>query len=213
MDNYTQNYFNAVYNPLPQLIECFNQDLIFLKSFVNKDSRVVDFGCGIGRPARDLSLFVKEIFAFDNDDVVLERAKEYCNGTNNIIIEKRDVFNTNYLDNSFDLVYATYNLIGCIDKDKRLSLIKEMARVAKVGAKIIIVTWLDNEVTTNFLKEYYPAIGVGVISISKNEIVTSKGVIGRISKKELMEYYRQCNLKNVEFKDLGSVWLAVIAEK
>jgi ubiquinone/menaquinone biosynthesis C-methylase UbiE len=171
MDNYTQNYFKAVYNPLPQLNKCFNQDLIFLKSFVNKDSRVVDFGCGIGRPARDLSLFVKEIFAFDNDDVVLERAKEYCNGKNNIIIEKRDVFNTNYLDNSFDLVYATYNLIGCIDNDKRLSLIKEMARVAKVGAKIIIVTWLDNEVTTNFLKEYYPAIGVGVIFYSRTSFV------------------------------------------
>ena len=213
MDNYTQNYFKVVQNPLPQLKESFNHELIFLKSLVNKDFRVVDFGCGIGRPTRDLSLFVKEIFAFDNDDVVLERAKEYCNGKNNIFIESRDALNTNYLDNSFDLAYATYNLIGCIDKDERLSLIKEMARVAKVGSKIINVTWLDNQVTTNFLKECYPAIGVDVISISDNEIVTSKGVIGRISKKELMEYYRQCNLKNVEFKDLGSVWLAAIAEK
>lgn len=213
MDNYSQNYFKAVQNPLPQLKESFNQDLIFLKSFVNKDSRVVDFGCGIGRPARDLSLFVKEIFAFDNDDVVLERAREYCKGKNNIIIEKRDIFNTNYLDNSFDIVYATYNLIGCIDKDKRLSLIKEMTRVAKVRSKIIIITWLDNEVTTNFLKVQYPALGVDVISISENEIVTSKGVIGRISKKELLEYYQQSNLKNVKFKDLTSVWLAVIGEK
>jgi len=213
MDNYAQNYFKAVQNPLPQLKKVFEVELNFLKSFITKESKVVDFGCGIGRPARDLALYVKEINAFDNDDKVLEKAREYCKGINNILIENRNAFHTNYPDNNFDLVYATYNLIGSINKEDRLKLVKEMVRIGKLDSKIVNITWLDNNITTEFLKKYYPTIGIDVISINEHETVTSKGVFGRIAREELLKYYKQAKLRDIYFKELNPVWLAIIGTK
>lgn len=213
MENYVQNYSKAVLSPLPLLKETYEAELNFLKSFVTKESKVIDFGCGMGRPARDLAAYVKQLVAFDNVPEMLELAKKYCAGKENIILENQDALHTNYHDESFDFVYATYNLIGSVNKGSRLSLIKEMARVAKLGSSVVAITWQGNDSTTEFLKEYYPSIGIDVIAADIEKTITSKGVFARIDRNELLEYYNQAGLKDIEFKEIGPVWLAITGTK
>lgn len=149
----------------------------------------------------------------DNDKQMLNAAKERLKNINNVEILEDDALNLSFSDNSFDLVYATYNLIGSLKKSERQKLIDEMKRVAKDNGKIINITWKDNKETTEFLKKYYPSIGIKVIKSDNFKTVTSKGTFARISKEELLEYYTSSNLKNIKFLDVGQVWIAIIGTK
>lgn len=212
-EDYVQNYVRAIENPLPELKNTFSEELKVLKRFLNKNSVVLDVGCGAGRPADLLSKFVKKIVCVDNDEKMLALAKERCKNLGNAEILKGNALNLDFQDDSFDLVYATYNLVGSLEKPERQKLIDEMRRIAKGNAKIINITWKDNEETTEFLKKYYPSIGIEIIKSDNLKTVTSKGTFGRISKRELLEYYISANLKNVEFMEVGPAWIAIIGTK
>ena len=144
---------------------------------------------------------------------MLNLAKERCKDINNVEILDDDALNISFSDNSFDLVYDTYNLVGSLKKSECQKLIDEMKRVSKDGTKIINITWKDNKETTEFLKKYYPSIGINIINAGESKTITSKGIFDRISKDELLKYYTSANLRNIEFVDVGSVWIAIIGIK
>lgn len=212
-EDYVQNYIQAIENPLPELKNTFDKELEILKNNSDKNSVVLDVGCGAGRPADLLSKFAKKIVCIDNDKKMLNVAKERCKKIDNVEILEGDALNISFPDKSFDLVYATYNLVGSLKKSKRQKLIDEMKRVAKKYTKIINITWKDNKETTDFLKRYYPSIGIDIINANESKTITSKGIFERVSKKELFEYYTSANLKNIEFVEVGVVWIAVIGVK
>jgi len=212
-EDYVRNYIQAIENPLPELKNTFNKELEILKNNLNKNSVVLDVGCGAGRPADLLSKFVKKIVCIDNDKKMISIAKERCKKMSNVEILEDDALNLNFQENSFDLVYATYNLIGSLKKSARQKLIDEMKRVVKDNSKIINITWKDNKETTEFLKRYYPSIRIEVIESDNSKTITSKGIFERISKEELLEYYTSANLKEIKFVDVGSVWTAIIGIK
>lgn len=212
-EDYVQNYIQAIENPLPELKNTFDKEIEILKNNSEKNSVVLDVGCGAGRPADLLSKFVKKIVCIDNDKKMLDFAKERCKDVENVEILEDDTLDISFSDKSFDLVYATYNLVGSLKKSERQKLINEMKRVAKDNTKIINLTWKDNRETTEFLKKYYPSIGIDIINSNESETITSKGTFERISKKELLEYYTSANLKNIQLLDVGSVWIAIIGIK
>ncbi len=212
-EDYVQNYIQVIENPLPELKNTFNKELETLNNNSEKNSVVLDVGCGAGRPADLLSKFVKKIVCIDNDKKMLDVAKERCKNIDNVEILEDDALDISFSDKSFDLVYATYNLIGSLKKSERQKLINEMKRVAKDNTKIINLTWKDNKETTEFLKKYYPSIGINIIGSDESKTDTSKGTFERISKKELLEYYTSANLKNIKFVDVGMVWIAIIGTK
>ena len=84
---------------------------------------------------------------------------------------------------------------------------------AKNNSKIINITWKNNKETTEFLKKYYPSIGIEIIESDHFKTITSKGTFERISKKELLKYYASANLKNIEVVNIGPVWIAIIGIK
>lgn len=212
-EDYVQNYIQAIENPLPELKDTFCKELEILKNNSDKNSVVLDVGCGAGRPADLLSKFVKKIVCIDNDKKMLDVAKERCKDIDNVEILDNDALDISFSDNSFDLVYATYNLVGSLKKSERQNLIEEMKRVAKNNSKIINITWKDNIETTEFLKKYYPSIGINIIDSDESRTVTLKGTFERISKDELLEYYTSAKLKNIKFVDVGTVWIAIIGIK
>jgi ubiquinone/menaquinone biosynthesis C-methylase UbiE len=212
-EDYVRNYIKAIDNPLPELKNVFNKELEVLKSNSDKNSIVLDVGCGAGRPANMFSRFVKKIVCIDNDKKMLSIAAERCKTIKNIEILEGNALNLNFPDNSFDLVYATYNLVGSLKRFERQKLIEEMRRVAKNNAKVINITWKDNKETTEFLKKYYPSIDIDIIESDNSKTITSKGTFERISKKELLEYYVSSELKEINSLDIGSVWVAVIGTK
>src|SRR3989344_7422045 len=104
VEDYVQNYIQAIDNPLPELKNSFDKELKILKNHSSKTSVVLDVGCGAGRPSDLLSKFVKKIVCIDNDKKMLKFAKERCKNINNIEILEDDALNLNFPDNSFDLV-------------------------------------------------------------------------------------------------------------
>ena len=211
--SYFQNYLKAIDEPLPELKGAFDVELKLLKSLVNTKSILLDIGCGVGRPTDKLARFVKKIVAIDNDEQMLLEATSRCMDVDNVEIIKEDALNINFPDNIFDVVYATYNLIGSVNENDRQKLINEMRRVVKVGGLVVNFTWKTDDITTVFLKEYYSSIGIEVIGINNNKTITSKGEFARIPEAELEKYYKSAGLKNVIFNNIGSVWIAVIGKK
>lgn len=212
-EDYVQNYIQAIENPLPELKATFDKELEVLKDYADENSVVLDVGCGAGRPADLFSKFVKKIICVDNDKKMLLVAKERCKDCDNVEILEDDALSLNFPESSFDLVYATYNLIGSIEKSERQKLVDEMKRVAKNGTKIINMTWKNSKETTDFIKKYYPAIGIEIIEANEKKTVTSKGVFERVSKEELLEYYTSADLNDIKFIEVGPVWTAIIGTK
>ncbi len=212
-NSYVNNYIQAINNPLPELKDSFVRELELLKDSSDKDDIVLDVGCGAGRPADLFSAFVRKIICIDNDKNMLDLARQRCKNIDNIEIREGDALHMDFADDQFDLVYATYNLIGSLPKSDRQQLVDEMVRVARTGARIINITWKDNRETTDFLLKYYPSIGIEVISASDSKTVTSKGTFFRVSRQELVDYYTNANIKNINFVDVGPVWIAVVGNK
>ena len=213
LHDYVREYIRAIDSPLPELAETFEAEFEFLKNNVNKNSVVLDVGCGAARPAIKLAPFVKKIISIDNNQRMIDLAEHRTNGINNIELKKQNALKMSFPDEMFDLVYDTYNLIGSIGEKERQVLVNEIVRVTKNGGKVINITWKDNKETTKFLKKYYPAIGIEVFKIEDSGTVTSKGEFDRFTKGELKKYYESAGVKNIQFFDIGPVWMAIAGVK
>jgi ubiquinone/menaquinone biosynthesis C-methylase UbiE len=211
--DYVREYIQAISHPLPELAETFDAELEFLKKHVHQESHVLDVGCGAGRPSTVLAKFVDNIISIDNNQRMIDLALHRAEGLDNIQIIKDDALKMSFENEKFDLVYDTYNLIGSVNEKERQFLINEMYRVCKTGGKIMNITWKDNVETTHFLKRYYPAIGIDVLSIDDSGTVTTKGTFDRFDKEELKKYYERAGLKNIQFHEIGPVWMAIVGEK
>jgi ubiquinone/menaquinone biosynthesis C-methylase UbiE len=136
-----------------------NNNVKFFKSWLKghnpiyeiylKGKKVVDFGCG----PTSIILKDKENFVgFDlNERVVKELQGKGCKA------KLGTVDNVPFDDSSFDTVHCS-NVIEHLDVDTAYKMVKEMARVLKVGGKILIITPMPNTVWNTFghVKPYTP---------------------------------------------------------
>ncbi len=210
---YIDNYVRAIDNPLPELKATFESEFELLKRHSYDTSIVLDVGCGAGRPANELSKYVRSVYCVDNDPAMILLANKRCQLRNNVRIMLDDALKLSISDCNFDLTYATYNLLGSMDKSDRQEAICEMKRVTKERRTIINIGWNNNVDTTEFLKQYYPSIGIDIIKSDKFKTITSKGEFDRISKDELGEYYESAELHNIKFVEVGPLWHAIIGTK
>lgn len=211
--DYFEIYLRAIRNPMPELKESFQAELEFLKSNTTKADVVLDIGCGAARPAKELAPFVKKIIGIDNDKKILEIGRQESSGIKNVELVYGNVLSIDFPDSTFDISYSAYNMIGSFDQKEQQILINEMARVTKKGGKVINFTWRRSKEVNEILKRYYPLMGFEVVSIDDEKTVTTAGTFERISKKQLEQYYKIAKLKEIEFHDVGPVFLAVVGTK
>jgi len=184
MNNYFDNYIRAVTNPLPEMAEYFEKENNYLKDLINKESIVLDVGCGNGRTMKFLAPFVKKIIGIDYNEKMIAAAKKNLAARNNIELIYADFFNYKFAE-KFDLIYASFNLLGSCETgaDKRLPLLLKMIKKTKTGGHVVASVWSDTGI--DFARKYYPAIGDQVLEIRGNDVVTKLGIFKRFSKKEL----------------------------
>jgi ubiquinone/menaquinone biosynthesis C-methylase UbiE len=215
------SYLKAIKNPLPELKKTFDSELRLLKfqaSFLKNyhgfsTINVLDVGCGAGRPTRELSYFVDSIIGIDNDQSIVNTAKDRCKYRKNVEIINADALDMPFDDNSFEFVYATYNLLGSLEKEVRSDLVREMLRVTKPKGCIINITWNNDNSTTEFLKKYYSLIGLEILKSNSSRTVTNEGTFERLSIKELCNINISVGLELNYLDIVRSLWHAVVGFK
>ncbi len=211
MTNYIDNYLLAIENPLPQLRETFQQELQLLYGLTKASSDVLDIGCGAGRPTKELASKVRSIIGIDYDKDMLHYARKRCFGVQNASFVHANAHTMPFANESFDLAYATYNLIGSLPEEQRVLLIKEMGRISR--GKIVNLTWKDDETTTRFLQEYYSGIGIELHDLNSERAITSKGTFSRISISKLFDYHTQAGIHELRVIKADPLWVGVVGQK
>jgi ubiquinone/menaquinone biosynthesis C-methylase UbiE len=213
---YVKEILKGINKPLPKLKKTFEEEFKLLLKYA-KNKKVLDVGCGSGRPADKLVKYCKEIVGIDIDDQMLSLAKKALSKFKNAKIIKMNALNMSFRVNTFDFVYATYNLIGSRNEIRnKKKLIEEMQRVTKKEGAVVVVYWKNDKPTTGFLKAYYPYIeekDKRVRKITSRATHTSIGIFERPSPTSIEKLFRECGLKKVKTVGVGPVWRATIGVK
>ncbi|KZL70531.1 sterol 24-C-methyltransferase [Colletotrichum tofieldiae] len=110
---------------------------------IKKDMKVLDVGCGVGGPAREISNFTgAHITGINNNDYQIDRAihyatKEKLSGQLKFI--KGDFMQMPFPDNTFDAVYA---IEAAVHAPRLEGVYGEMFRVLKPGGICGVYEWL-----------------------------------------------------------------------
>eukprot|EP00210_Caulerpa_lentillifera_P009063 g8648.t2 len=109
---------------------------------VDKATKLLDVGCGIGGSARHLARkYNCDAKGITLSPAQVQRARELTTAANlddRVSFEVCDALNLPFQDNSFDLIWSLESGEHMPDKKEFVS---EMVRVCKPGGSIILVTW------------------------------------------------------------------------
>lgn len=109
----------------------------YLQSFVDKNSEVVDYGCGVGRVARFLSPHAKLLHGVDISPEMIKLAKEFCKDCNNIDFVQTNGIKIPLEDSSIDFVYSILTLQH-VEREDAYLILRELNRILKTGGKIYL---------------------------------------------------------------------------
>jgi len=105
--------------------------------------KVLDVGCGIGGPAREIARFTNcKITGLNNNDYQIERANNWAaenNMTDQLNFVKGDFMQMDFPDNSFDAVYA---IEATVHAPVLEGVYGEILRVLKPGGTFGVYEWV-----------------------------------------------------------------------
>tara|TARA_B100000579_G_C22789304_1_gene833589 strand:- start:429 stop:1172 length:744 start_codon:yes stop_codon:yes gene_type:complete len=129
-------------------------DFINILQVKTKSAEVLDYGCGIGNFAEQISAFKpKKIIAIDISEEAIKKAKNRKQIYNNKIDYRVDNCEKLSLDkNSFDLVYGS-GILHHLNLDKSLN---EINRVLKKNGTLIFVEPLATNPFINIYRKFTP---------------------------------------------------------
>ncbi|KAL4965299.1 sterol 24-C-methyltransferase [Aspergillus stella-maris] len=113
--------------------------------------KVLDVGCGVGGPAREIVKFTDaNVVGFNNNDYQIQRATRYAEAeglSDKLSFVKGDFMQMQFPDNSFDAVYA---IEATVHAPELVGVYREIQRVLKPGGIFGVYEWLmtdeyDNE--------------------------------------------------------------------
>lgn len=100
------------------------------KRFLKDSDRVLDYGCGTGTAACQFSALVKEVQAIDISSKMIEiaRGKAAVANIENVSFEQGDIFDSKYLNETFDVILA-FNMLHTVPNPQDAILrVKELLK-------------------------------------------------------------------------------------
>jgi len=149
-DNGTRNFQESLLNTNKVLANFAN---------VVTGERVLDAGCGVGGSsfylAKECNVVVEGITLSEKQYEYAKKAKDSLGIDNQVTFSIQDYTNTNFKDESFDLIWAIESVTSAPDKGR---FAKEAMRLLVPGGKLIIADYFkaDNDVqdTGNLLEKW-----------------------------------------------------------
>lgn len=142
---YTKNQYNLDanikrYSEAIEDVGLWKSEKIIFEKYLNKDSKILDLGCGAGRTT--INLFKDgyiNIIGLDIANKLIEFAQDYSKRNSlDIKFVVGDATKLNYDDNTFDIVLFSFNGMQCIPGlENRRNVLKEVYRVLKPGGYYI----------------------------------------------------------------------------
>ena len=114
---------------------------------IARGMNVLDLGCGDGTTALPAALLGAEVLGVDIASNLVEAGKKRANdaGLTNCRFQQGDASDLHELkDKSFDLVVSIF---GAMFAPKPFEVAKEMVRVCRSGARIVMGNWIPNDPT------------------------------------------------------------------
>lgn len=137
-DHVCKNYFTEYAFAFSQLtlIEKFN---------LNKQSFILEIGCGYGRETKPFTGISDNVFATDISKSSVELTKKHAPSAN--VFEYDGTNLINLQDNVFDLVYSCF-VIQHMSKENAITILKKVYQLLKLGGHILFeffdCAWLFN---------------------------------------------------------------------
>ena len=128
-----ENFYNGTVN---------RQLSLEVAAMIEEEDRVLECACGTGMISKQIGPRCKELVATDFSVGMLKQAKKNLQHLPNVTVKKANIMQIKCKDNTFDKVVAG-NVIHLLDDPK--AALQELERVCKVGGKIIIPTYVNNE--------------------------------------------------------------------
>lgn len=125
--------------------------------FISNSDVVLECACGTGAITKYIVQKCKFIYATDFSDAMLKQTSKKCKNFSNIIIEKADITNLKYCNNSFDAVVAG-NVIHLLSEPAKA--FNELKRITKPGGEIIIPTYINaSKVSSSLAVKFFEFLG------------------------------------------------------
>lgn len=116
---------------------------------------VLDVGCGVGGPAREIAKFANvNVVGFNNNDYQIERATNYCKREGldkQVTFRKGDFMQMPFEDNTFDAIYA---IEATVHAPSLEGVYSEIFRVLKPGGVFGVYEWLMTDQYDNDNQEH-----------------------------------------------------------
>ncbi|RYP10129.1 hypothetical protein DL764_000839 [Monosporascus ibericus] len=145
---------------------------------IKEGMKVLDVGCGVGGPAREIAKFTgAHVTGLNNNDYQIERATHYAAKeglSSQLTFVKGDFMQMDFPDNSFDAVYA---IEATVHAPKLAGVYGEIHRVLKPGGVFGVYEWLmTDDYDGNNLEHREIRLGIEQGNGISNMVKVSEGL-------------------------------------
>jgi ubiquinone/menaquinone biosynthesis C-methylase UbiE len=162
------------------------------------DKRVLEYGCGLGNFAIELSENGAEVYGIDISDIAIEKAAETAikskleNRTHFYVMNAEEL---NFKDNFFDKVCGTA-ILHHLDLSKALS---ELCRVLKKDGKAVFLEPLGHNLFINLYRKFTPSLRTeDEHPLVKEDMKLFSNFFDKVE----IHYFHMCSLIAIPFRNL-----------
>jgi len=149
--NYNYNEISKIYDDVREA-DLKAVKFMIEKAQINKDSRVLEIGCGTANYLKIISNMTKaEVWGLDRSKGMLSRAREKCK--NAVLLEGDAIELLKIPDSTFDLVYMVDVVHHIRDIEK---MFKSIKRVLKKRGKVIVFSDDHEHIRNRLTTKYFP---------------------------------------------------------
>ena len=185
----------VIEKPTDAYKKLFESEKEYLVKNIQKNSSVLDVGCGDGRNMKTIFSVTENVTGVDNDKKAVNDAQRAFLKNPSVKVLLGDILSLPFKDGSFDYV-VFFELLDNLSQNK-IKALKETARVLKKEGKIFLGAYSEDALEERM--RIYKQIGVPIDRVEGTKVIFDKSIGAneseQFSKKELLDLATAAGLK------------------